>query len=79
MLSAIDFNKALMQGMLGFLLFAGALHVDLGDLAGEKWPVAFLAIFGVLASTALIGTGLHARCRQSATPSRSSGASVRGR
>ena len=28
----LDFNRVLLHGMLGFLLFAGALHVDLGDL-----------------------------------------------
>jgi Na+:H+ antiporter len=59
MLGAVDFNKALMNGMLGFLLFAGALHVDLHDLAQEKWPVAFLAIVGVVISTFLVGVGLY--------------------
>ena len=32
MLASIDFNATLMGGMLSFLLFAGALHVDLNDL-----------------------------------------------
>ena len=51
----VDFNKTLMQGMLSYLLFAGALHVDLGDLARYKWVVASMASFGVLISTVIIG------------------------
>ena len=51
----IDFDKALMHGMLGYLLFAGALHVDLGDLARQKLIVAILATIGVVFSTCLIG------------------------
>ena len=37
---SIDFNKALMEGMLSFLLFAGALHVNLGNLLDQKKLVA---------------------------------------
>ena len=40
---AVDFGPTLLQGMLGFLLFAGALHVDLGDLLDRKGVVALLA------------------------------------
>ena len=43
----IDFNQALMYGMLSFLLFAGALHVDLAELTRFKWLVASLATVGV--------------------------------
>ena len=50
-----DFNEALLHGMLGFLLFAGALHIDLGELAGHKWAIAVLASLGVLLSTAIVG------------------------
>ena len=53
-IGSIDFNKALMHGMLGFLLFAGALHVNLGDLARQKWLIALLASLGVVVSTFLI-------------------------
>lgn len=56
LLAAVDFNQALMHGMLSFLLFAGALHVDLAELAERKWAVGFLATAGVLISTALVGT-----------------------
>ncbi len=51
----VDFNKTLMQGMLSYLLFAGALHVDLNDLSRYKWVIASLASFGVLVSTFIIG------------------------
>ncbi|MFV0445892.1 MAG: cation:proton antiporter [Planctomycetaceae bacterium] len=54
-IGSIDFNETLMQGMLGMLLFAGAMHVDLGDLTRQKWAIGTLATVGVLLSTALIG------------------------
>lgn len=56
-LANIDFNVTLMQGMLSFLLFAGALHVDLAQLLSRKWIILILASVGVLLSTAVIGTG----------------------
>lgn len=55
-LSSIDFNTTLMHGMLSFLLFAGALHVNLEDLANQKWVVTILATLGVTLSTFLVGT-----------------------
>ncbi|WP_437284207.1 cation:proton antiporter [Sorangium sp. So ce406] len=54
-LSGIDFNKTLMQGMLGFLLFAAALHVNLADLKKQRLVIGVLATGGVLMSTALVG------------------------
>ncbi len=51
----IDFNKALMEGMLGFLLFAGALHVDLDFFAQKKWAIASLATVGLLISMTVVG------------------------
>jgi len=53
----IDFAHVLMHGLLGFLLFAGALHVDLADLATHKWSILALALLGTLLSTFLIGAG----------------------
>ena len=53
---SIDFNRTLMHGMLSFLLFAGALHVNLRDLAAQKWIVGSLATFGTVASTFVVGT-----------------------
>ena len=51
----IDFEKTLMQGMLSFLLFAGALHVNINDLAKQKWIILVLATIGVISSTLLVG------------------------
>lgn len=54
-LNNIDFNLTLMEGMLSFLLFAGALHVNLEDLAKQKWVIGILASGGVIMSTFIIG------------------------
>ncbi len=56
-LSQVDFHDVLMKGMLSFLLFAGALHVDLGALLQRKWAISAMATVGVTMSTALIGAG----------------------
>lgn len=55
----IDFNKTLMVGMLSFLLFAGALHVDINELLAEKWRVGVFATLGVITSTFLIGSAMY--------------------
>ena len=57
-LRSIDFSDVLMQGMLSFLLFAGALHVDLGALKKYRWQVATLALAGTALSTAVVGLSL---------------------
>lgn len=54
-LEGVDFNKTLMQGMLGFLLFAAALHVNLADLKKQRVVIGFLATVGVVMSTVLVG------------------------
>ena len=56
LLRSIDFDEALLQGMLSFLLFAGALHVNINDLVEHKWTIGLLSTVGVLVSTFLIGT-----------------------
>lgn len=56
----LDFGNTLLHGMLGLLLFAGALHIDLADLGTEKSAVALLALGGTLASTAVVGVVTHA-------------------
>ncbi len=56
LLSRIDFNETLMDGMLSFLLFAGALHVSTKDLVKIKWTIASLATFGVIISTFVVGS-----------------------
>jgi CPA1 family monovalent cation:H+ antiporter len=55
LVSHIDFSQTLMHGMLSFLLFAGALHVNINELAQEKWFVAVLATLGTLVSTFIVG------------------------
>lgn len=52
---AIDFNEALLHGMLGFLLFAGALHVKLDELLDLKWVIGTMAVVGTILSSLLIG------------------------
>lgn len=59
LLHTIDFDDALMHGMLGVLLFAGALHVDLGALAEKKVVVGVLASIGTLLSTALVAAAMY--------------------
>ena len=58
LLRSINFSDVLMQGMLSLLLFAGALHVNLGELKAQRWSVAGLALVGTLLSTLLVGFGL---------------------
>jgi CPA1 family monovalent cation:H+ antiporter len=54
-LEGIDFSTVLMHGMLSFLLFAGALHVKLSDLAKARWLIGSMATVGVVISTLVIG------------------------
>ena len=55
--TAFEFSDALLEGMLGLLLFAGALHVKLSDLKREWILVFLMATIGVALSTAVIGIG----------------------
>lgn len=55
LIGQIDFGDLLMNWMLSFLLFAGALHVNLADLKNYRWPIGLLATFGVLIATTVIG------------------------
>ncbi len=57
----IEFSEALLEGMLGLLLFAGALHVKLADLRREWVPVALMATIGIALSTVIVGSGLSWR------------------
>ena len=56
-LGRIDFHDTLMHGLLSFLLFAGALHVDLSALRRRFRTVGLMATAGTLISTAIIGSG----------------------
>ncbi len=53
----IDFYATVMEGMLAFLLFAGALHVDYDFLKDQKWAIGIMATFGVALSTVIVGSG----------------------
>jgi CPA1 family monovalent cation:H+ antiporter len=54
-----DFSHILLDVLLGFLLFAGALHVNIYELKKERWPVLVFATIGVLISTFVVGVGLY--------------------
>ena len=54
LLESIDFDQLVLHGILGALLFAGALHINLEDLAKQKWIIALLASVGVVLSTVII-------------------------
>nr|WP_294950603.1 sodium:proton antiporter [uncultured Mucilaginibacter sp.] len=54
--SSIDFRDVLMNFMLSFLLFAGAIHIDAGKLKKERWPVLILSTLGIIISTTLVGS-----------------------
>ncbi|MCP4997677.1 MAG: sodium:proton antiporter [Hyphomicrobiales bacterium] len=55
----IEFSEALLEGMLGLLLFAGALHVKLGDLRKQAWVVVLMATIGIGISTVIVGIGVN--------------------
>jgi len=59
LLAEVDFNQTLLHGMLSFLLFAGALHVNLNQLRQQKWVILSLATVGVCISTFLVGTATY--------------------
>ena len=54
-ISQIDFKTVLLDIMLSYLLFAGALHTNFQQLKVQRWPVFVFATFGVLSSTFLVG------------------------
>ncbi|MDG1745167.1 MAG: sodium:proton antiporter [Planktomarina sp.] len=57
MVVAFDFSDALLEGILGLLLFAGALHVKFSDLKANWGIVMLMATMGVCLSTAVAGIG----------------------
>lgn len=54
----LDFKTTLLDGMLSFLLFAGAFHIDLHDMREGRWAILALSSFGTVLSTLLVGLGL---------------------
>ncbi|MBU0675136.1 MAG: sodium:proton antiporter [Proteobacteria bacterium] len=55
LLASLDFSEFLLHGILSFLLFAGALHVEINDLKQQWRVITGLATGGVLLSTGIIG------------------------
>jgi len=55
----IDFKSVLLDIMLSFLLFAGALHTNFDQLKVQRWPVFVFSTVGVLVSTFLVGTSMY--------------------
>lgn len=55
----VDFNETLMVGMLSYLLFAGALHINLDDLLKSKLEIGTFASIGVILSTFICGTLIY--------------------
>ncbi len=67
-LGQVDFSAVVMDGMLAFLIFAGALHVDVGKMRSHALPVLVLAIMGTVISTAIVGCGFWMIARLTAHP-----------
>ncbi|PNK60129.1 cation:proton antiporter [Psychrobacter sp. FDAARGOS_221] len=59
LLAKLDFTEILLDGMLSMLLFAGSLHINLGDLRTYKLPIAILACIGTVLSSLLIATAIY--------------------
>ncbi len=56
---AANFGPTLLHGMLGLLLFAGSLHINLRELREQMWPIAVLSLGATLMSTALVGIATY--------------------
>jgi CPA1 family monovalent cation:H+ antiporter len=59
MISKIDFRELLLDEMLSFLLFAGALHTNFNQLKIQRWPIFLFSTLGVLVSTFLVGMSMY--------------------
>ncbi|EPR72192.1 Na+/H+ antiporter NhaP [Winogradskyella psychrotolerans RS-3] len=57
-IALIDFETVLLDIMLSFLLFAGALHTNFNQLKVQRWPIMAFATVGVLVSTFLVGIAM---------------------
>ena len=59
LITQIDFSTVLLEVMLSFLLFAGALHTNFDQLKVQRGPILAFATFGVIFSTLLIGMATY--------------------
>nr|WP_233174173.1 cation:proton antiporter [Pedobacter sp. ASV19] len=55
LLQDVDFTEVLMGAMLNFLLFAGAIHINLKDLREQRWPIMVFSTVSVIISTFAVG------------------------
>ncbi len=55
LIGQIDFQHILLDVLLGFLLFAGAMHTNFDQLRVQRWPILVFSTLGVLTSTLIIG------------------------
>jgi CPA1 family monovalent cation:H+ antiporter len=58
-LNQIDFSELLMGSMLSFMLFAGAIHINMDVLKQERLSVIIFSTFSVVISTFIIGTAIY--------------------
>jgi CPA1 family monovalent cation:H+ antiporter len=63
LLTRIDFSTAVLRFMLAYLLFAGAVHVDLAELLRRSWTAGVLATAGVVISAGVISGGFWLAAR----------------
>lgn len=60
LISGFDFTELLMGAMINFLLFAGAIHINLKDLKEQRVPIVVFSTVSVVISTFVVGTLLYA-------------------
>ena len=58
-IAGLDFSGLLLHGVLGLLLFAGSMHLNIDDIAREKWLILVLATLGVAISTVVVGVAFY--------------------
>ena len=56
LIAEFDFTEVLMGAMLNFLLFAGAIHINLKDLREQRGPIMVFSTISVIISTFAVGT-----------------------
>lgn len=59
LIAGFDFTELLMGAMLNFLLFAGAIHINMKDLREQRTPIMVFSTLSVLISTFVVGTLLY--------------------
>lgn len=59
LINSLDFRYILLHFMIGFLLFSGALSLDISQLRAKKWEIAVLATVSTLLSVFLVGTAIY--------------------